>query len=117
MAHVDITAFARAVLYVIEPPPPGRAKPLTLNKIVDELKKKGPRVGAAAVGRSGAGAQADAVDCSRLKRLQCERLVVHMILQGVRILRRVIFCLEALGWRVPRLRVFGFRSDALQSDG
>ena len=72
---VDITAFARAVVSILEPSPPSRPKPYTLNKLVDEFKK-GSRAGAG--GHSGAAAMG-----SRLKRIHCERLVVHMLLQGV----------------------------------
>ena len=66
---VDITECATAVLQLIE-----RGKSLTLNKVVDEWKK-GAR--SAALGARGC------VDVTRLKRIQCESLVVHLILQDV----------------------------------
>lgn len=66
---VDITEYAIALLQLIE-----RGKSLTLNKAVDEWKK-----GARSAAR-GAGGEADV---TRLKRIQCEHLIVHLILQDV----------------------------------
>ena len=63
---VDITVQARAVLALVE----GR-KMLTLNKIVEEWKKGGRGAGTT---EGGAGA---------LKKIECERVVVHLILQGI----------------------------------
>jgi len=67
---VDITQYCKSVLQIVEPPPPARGKALTLNKIVDEWKKSA---------RTGGGV---AASVTRMKRIQCERLLVHMILEG-----------------------------------
>jgi hypothetical protein len=72
-ARVDISGLARGVLQVLGGSSGGsKGKLLTLNKLVDVWKK--------ASGQDAASARFG--DVKHLTRIQCERLVVHLLLQG-----------------------------------